>query len=49
MSLVLLFVAGSFLQALQRLHATDPGFEVAGRLYAYTSIPSPTLAPESRP
>lgn len=48
MSLVLLFVAGSFLQALQRLHATDPGFDVAGRLYAYTFIPSPTLAPESR-
>ena len=48
MSLVLLFLAGSFLQALQRLNAMDPGFEVAGRLYAYTSIPSPTLAPEGR-
>jgi putative ABC transport system permease protein len=36
MSLALLFVAGSFLQVLQRLHATDPGFDVNGRLYAYT-------------
>ncbi len=41
LSLVLLFVAGSFLQALQRLNAIDPGFEVAGRLYAFASIPSP--------
>ena len=48
MSLVLLFVAGSFLQALQRLYSTDPGFDVAGRLYAYTAIPSPALAPEGR-
>ncbi|MPY91030.1 MAG: FtsX-like permease family protein [Luteitalea sp.] len=47
MSLVLLFVAGSFLQALLRLQATDPGFEVARRLYAYTFIPSPPFTPES--
>ena len=48
MSLVLLFVAGSFVQALLRLQATDPGFDVAGRLYAYTWIPSPPFTPESR-
>jgi hypothetical protein len=48
MSLVLLFVAGSCLQALHRVYATDPGFEVAGRLYAYTSVSSPPFTPESR-
>jgi predicted permease len=48
MSLVLLFVAGSFLQALLRLQATDPGFEVDGRLYAYTFVPSPPFTPQSR-
>ena len=48
MSLVLLFVAGSFLQALLRLQSTDPGFEVDGRLYAFTLIPSPSSAPASR-
>jgi predicted permease len=47
MSLVLLFVAGSFLQALLRLQATDPGFAVDGRLYAYTFVPSPPFTPES--
>jgi predicted permease len=40
MSLVLLFVAGSFLQALLRLQSTDPGFEVTRRLYAFTHVPS---------
>lgn len=40
MSLVLLFVAGSFLQGLAQLQATDPGFEVTGRLYAHTALPS---------
>jgi predicted permease len=48
MSLVLLFIAGSFLQALQRLQTTDPGFKVDGRLYAYTFIPSQTLTPDGR-
>jgi predicted permease len=47
MSWVLLFLAGSFLQALLRLQATDPGFEVAGRLYAYLWIPTPPFTPES--
>lgn len=47
-SLVLLFVALSFLQALMRLSATDPGFAVAGRLYAHVFLPSPPFAPESR-
>jgi len=48
MSLVLLFIAGSFLQALLRLQSTDPGFEADGRLYAYTFIPSPPFTAESR-
>ncbi len=48
MSLVLLFVAGSVLQALQRLQATDPAFDVARRLYAYTFLPSSPSTSESR-
>jgi putative ABC transport system permease protein len=47
MSLALLFVAGSFLEALLRLQATDPGFAVTGRLYAYTFTPTPPFAPET--
>jgi predicted permease len=45
MSLTLLFVAGSFLEALRRLDATDPGFAVNGRLYAYVFIPTPPFTP----
>jgi predicted permease len=48
MSLVLLFVGASFLGALVRLHGTYPGFAVAGRLYAYTFLPSPPFAPDAR-
>ena len=48
MSLVLLFVAGSFLQGLARLQKTDPGFEVAGRLYAHTALPSSSSDVERR-
>jgi putative ABC transport system permease protein len=48
MSLVLLFVAGSFLQALLRLQTTDPGFDVDGRLYAYSFVPSSQSTAESR-
>jgi len=48
MSLVLLFIGASFVAALLRLHATYPGFAVAGRLYAYTFLPSPPFAPDSR-
>ncbi len=48
MSLVLLFVGASFLAELLRLHATYPGFAVAGRLYAYTFLPSPPFAPDAR-
>jgi putative ABC transport system permease protein len=47
MSLALLFVAGSVLEALLRLQATDPGFAVAGRLYAYTFIPTPPFTPDT--
>jgi len=48
MSLVLLFIAASFMAELLRLHATYPGFAVAGRLYAYTFLPSPPFAPDAR-
>jgi predicted permease len=48
MSLVLLFIGASFVAALLRLHATYPGFDVAGRLYAYTFLPSPPFAPDAR-
>jgi predicted permease len=48
MSLVLLFISGSFLAALLRLYATDPGFDTAGRLYAYTFLPSPPFPPDAR-
>lgn len=40
LSLVLLFVAASFLRGLDQLQRTSPGFEVAGRLYAHTALPS---------
>ena len=48
MSLVLLFIGASFVAELLRLHATSPGFDVAGRLYAYTFLPSPPIAPDAR-
>jgi predicted lysophospholipase L1 biosynthesis ABC-type transport system permease subunit len=48
MSLILLFIGASFVAALLRLHATYPGFAVAGRLYAYTFLPSPPFAPDAR-
>jgi predicted permease len=47
MSLALLLVAGTFLQALLRMQATDPGFAVGNRLYAYTFISTPPFTPES--
>jgi predicted permease len=47
MSLVLLFVAGSFLQALLRMQTLHPGFAVANRLYAYTYVPVPPATGES--
>jgi putative ABC transport system permease protein len=48
MSLVLLFIGASFVAALLRLHATSPGFGVAGRLYAYTFLPSPPVPADAR-
>ena len=41
MSFVLLLVAGTFVQALVRMQTADPGFAVAGRLYAYAYISTP--------
>lgn len=44
LSLVLLLVAGSAVASLRQLQATDPGFTVAGRLYAYLFFPSAPTA-----
>ncbi len=40
LSFVLLLIAGTVIETLQRLHATDPGFAVSGRLYAFLYFPS---------
>ena len=45
MSFVLLMIAGTFLQALVRMQTSDPGFAVAGRLYAYAYISTPGVSP----
>jgi predicted permease len=41
MSFVLLLIAGTFVQALVRTQTADPGFAVAGRLYAYVFVSTP--------
>ena len=38
MSFVVLLISGTFIQAVLRMQSADPGFAVAGRLYAYTYI-----------
>jgi predicted permease len=43
MSFVLLLVAGTFVQALVRMQTADPGFAVAGRLYAYAFVSTPDV------
>ena len=45
MSFVLLLVAGTFVQALVRMQTADPGFAVAGRLYAHVFISTPGVTP----
>jgi predicted permease len=45
MSFVLLMVAGTFVQALLRMQAADPGFAVTGRLYAFIFNSTPGLTP----
>ncbi len=45
MSFVLLLVAGTFVQALVRMQTSDPGFAVAGRLYAFAYISTPGVSP----
>ena len=45
MSFVLLIVCGTFIQALLRLQAADPGFAVDGRLYAFTYLSTPGITP----
>jgi putative ABC transport system permease protein len=48
MSFVLLLVAGTFVQALVRMQTSDPGFAVAGRLYAYVYIATPNVSPAAK-
>jgi putative ABC transport system permease protein len=48
LSLLLLLVAGSFVQRLLQLQTTTLGFAVEGRIYAYTFVPSDSTTPESR-
>jgi predicted permease len=48
LSFVLLVIAGSVMEALQRLQVIDPGFAVNGRLYAYIYFPSTSNAETSR-
>jgi putative ABC transport system permease protein len=40
LSFVLLLIAASVIEALQRLQVADPGFAVRGRLYAYIYFPT---------
>jgi len=40
LSFVLLLIAASVIETLQRLQITDPGFAVRGRLYAYIYFPA---------
>lgn len=47
MSFLLLLIAGSVIEAFQRLQSTDPGFARDGRLYAYVYFPA-VSAPEAR-
>jgi predicted permease len=48
LSLLLLLVAGSFVQRLLQLQSADPGFEVDRRLYAYTFVPSESVTSDAR-
>jgi predicted permease len=45
MSFVLLVVCGTFIEALLRMQLADPGFAVAGRLYAFTYVSTPGVTP----
>lgn len=45
MSFVLLVVCGTFIEALLRMQTADAGFAVTGRLYAFTFITTPGIAP----
>jgi putative ABC transport system permease protein len=45
MSFVLLLISGTFIQAVLRMQSADPGFAVAGRLYAYAYISTPGITP----
>jgi predicted permease len=47
LSLLLLLSAALFLRSILRLRATDPGFAVKNRLYAWTFISPPEFTPET--
>jgi putative ABC transport system permease protein len=46
-SLILLLAAGLFLRSILRLQATNPGFAIENRLYAWTYISPPEFTPET--
>jgi predicted permease len=48
MSFVLLIICGTFIQGLLRMQSADPGFAVAGRLYAFTFISTPDVTPADK-
>src|SRR5262249_9357589 len=48
LSFVLLLIAASVIETLQRLQATDPGFAVSGRIYASIYFPSATTPEAGR-
>jgi putative ABC transport system permease protein len=48
MSLALLLVAGTFLQAAIRVQATDPGFAVSDRVYVQAFLPSSLAGDQTR-
>jgi putative ABC transport system permease protein len=48
MSFVLMLVAGTFVQALVRMQAAEPGFAVAGRLYAFAYVSTADVSAASR-
>ena len=48
MSFVLLIVCGTFIQGLLRMQSADPGFAIAGRLYAFTFISTPDVTPADK-
>ncbi len=47
LSLLVLLSAGVFLRSILRLRATDPGFAIGNRLYAWTFVSPPEFTPDT--